>query len=92
MPLTIRLCKDDKYHREKFPIALKNVLNLYWQSRSDLKHKGNSVSLQVQKAHFGIGANAKQSGTSFGNKTAQNLYRIKNNTLAIIVTLLTIYQ
>ena len=31
-------------------------------------------------------------GTSFGNKTAQKLDRIKNNPLAIIVTILTIYK
>ena len=34
----------------------------------------------------------KQAGTSFGKKTAQKLDLIENNPLAVIVTLLTIYQ
>ena len=91
MPLTVWLRKGEKACREKVYIALKDVFNLYWQSSSDLKHKGNLVSLQVQKLHFGIGANTKQAGTSFGKKTAQKLDRIENNPLYVIINPLTIY-
>ena len=92
MPLTIWLYKGEKYLREKFPIALNDGINLYQHSSSDLKHKGNLVSLQIQTAHFGNGANAKQAGMSFGKKTSQKLDHTKNNPLAIIVTLLKIYR
>ena len=92
MPPKIWFCKCEKAFREKFPIALNNVLDLYWQSRYDLQHKGNSVILQVQTAHLGIVANPKQAGTPFGKKTAQNLNRIKNKYLALITTLLAIYR
>ena len=73
------------------PIALKDVLNFYQQSRSDLKHKGKSVSVQVQTAHFGIGANVKQAGMYFWKKTAQKLDCIKNSPLSIIIAVLKIY-
>ena len=74
------------------PIVLNNVLYLYQQINSDLKHKGNLVSLQVQTAHFLIGVNTKQVGTSFKKKTAQNIDLIKKNPLSVIVTILKIYQ
>ena len=92
MPPTIWLCKDKKDIRENVPIALNNVLNLYWQRCSNMKHKVNLVSLQVQTSHFGIGANPKQAGISFRKKTAQKLDHIKNNPFAAIVALLTIYR
>ena len=91
MPPTIWLHKDKKACQEKVPIALNSVIDFYRESSSNLHHKVNSVILQVQTAHFWIGGNSKQAGTSFGKKTAQNLDRIKNNTVALIVTLLRIY-
>ena len=48
-------------------------------------------SLQVHTSHFEIGVNPKQAQTSFRKKTLQKLNNIKNNPLAVIVTLLTIY-
>ena len=69
MPPTIRLRKGDKDRREKVSIALNDVLDFYRQSSSDLQHKRNLVSLQVQTAQCGIGANPKQAGASFGKKT-----------------------
>ena len=92
MPLTIQLRKGEKARQEKVPIALNSVLDFYRQSRSDLQHKGNLVILQVHTAHIGIGANLKQAGTSFRKKTAQNIDRIENKSLSVIVTLLMIYQ
>ena len=92
MPLTIWLLKGEKARREKFPIVLNNVINFYHQSRSELQHIENLVSIQIQTAHFGIGANAKQAKRSFGKKTAQKLDHIKNSPLAVITTLLTIYR
>ena len=91
-PLTIRLRKSKKYLREKIPIALKTVIGLYWQRSSNLKQKGDFVSLQLQTAHFVIGANSELVETSFGKKIAQKLDRIDNTRLDVIVTLLTIYQ
>ena len=70
---------------------MNNVIYFYRQISSDLKHKGNLVSLLVQTANFWTVANTKQVGKSFGNKTAQKLNRIENNPLDVIVTLLTIY-
>ena len=90
-PPTIRLRKCDKTRQEKVPIALKNVLSFYRQSRYDLKHKGNLVSLQVQTSHFGIWENPKQEVPSCGKKKLQKINLIDNNPLSIIVTLLTIY-
>ena len=81
MPLTIWLRKGKKDLRKKVPIALNDVLDFYRKSSSDLKHKGNSVSLQFKTSHFGIGANTKQYGTSFGKKTVHKLNRIKKTTL-----------
>ena len=92
MPLTIRLHKGDKALQEKAPMLLNDVIDLSRQRSSDLKHKRYLVSLQVQTAHFGIGANAKQAGTSFREKKAQNLDRINKNPLAAIITLLIIYR
>ena len=92
MPPTIWLRKSEKDLPEKAPITLNDVLDFYRMIRSELQHKGNLVSLQVQTAHFGIGANPKQAGTSFRNKTAKNIDHIENNPLAIIITLLTIDQ
>ena len=69
-----------------------DVLNFFRQSISNLQHKGNLVSLQVQTSHFLIEVNAKKSGTYFVKKTAQKIDRIENNPLAVNVTLLTIYQ
>ena len=92
MPPTIWLRKGEKDRREKSPITLNDVLDFYRLMKSDLQHKGNLVSLQVQTAHFGIGANPKQAGTSFRNKTAKNIDHIENNPLAIFITLLTIDQ
>ena len=92
MPLTIWLHKGEKAFREMVPITLNDVLDFYRQISSNLQHKGNLVSLQVQTAHFGIGANPKQAGTSFRNKTAKNIDHIENNPLAIFITLLTIDQ
>ena len=57
MPPTVHSCKGKKARREKVTIALNNVLNFYQQNSSDLQHKGSSVSLQVQTAHFRIGVN-----------------------------------
>ena len=86
------VAQEKKSRREKVPIALNNVLNFYRKISSDLKHKGNLVSLQVHISHFGIGANPKQAGASFGKKTAQKLNCTKNNPLSVIVTLLAIYR
>ena len=71
---------------------MNDVLDFYCQSRSDLQHKGNLVSLQVQTSQFGIGLNPKHLGMSFKKKTAHNFGHIRNNPLAVIVTLLMIYQ
>ena len=57
MPPTVHSCKGKKARREKVTIALNDVLNFYQQNSSDLQHKGSSVSLQVQTAHFRIGVN-----------------------------------
>ena len=70
MPLIIMLCMIKKDPWEKVLIVLNDVIYFYQQSISDLKHKGNLVSLQVQTAHFGIGVTAKKVGTSFEKKTA----------------------
>ena len=91
MSLTIWLCKGKKGLREKFHISLNDVLSFYRKSRSNLQHKCNSDSLQVQTAHFVIVVNEKQLGTSFGKKTAQKLGHINNNPLDVIITLLTLY-
>ena len=48
MSPTVCLCKGNKACREKVPIALNDVLGFYQQSRSDLQHKGNLGSIQVQ--------------------------------------------
>ena len=76
MPPTVHLHKCKNSCREKAPIALNDMLEFYRQIISDLQHKCNLVSLRVQTEHFGIGANPKQAGTSFGKKTVQNLDRI----------------
>ena len=73
MPPTLFFCKGDKAWREKVPINLKNVLEFYRQSISDLQHKGNMVSIQVQTAQFGIGANPK---------TSRDVIREEDNTEA----------
>ena len=57
-----------------------------------MQHKGNVVSLQVQTARLGIGANPKQAGTSFGKKTVHNPDITKNNPLYVIPTLLIMYR
>ena len=76
---------------EKYPIALNDVTDFHCKISSDLKHKGNLVSLQVQTALFGIGENSKQSGMSFGKKTAQKLNPIEKPPLTVVVTVLMIY-
>ena len=89
---TIRLCKGKKARRKKVTITLNDVVDFYRQSSSKLQHKGKSVSIQVQIAQFGIGANPKQVWTSFRKKTAQKLERIEKNPLSVIATLLMIYR
>ena len=42
--------------------------------------------------HSRVGVNAKQTRTSFGKKKAQKFDCIKNNPLAVILTVLIIYQ
>ena len=91
MPLKIWSRKGETTLWEKVPIALNDMLDLFQQSSSGLQQKVNSAILQVQTSKFGIGANSKQAETSFGKKTAQNIDRIKNNPLAVNVTLLMIY-
>ena len=91
MSLTIQLRKGEKSLQKKFPIALNGVLDLFWKIISYLQHKGKLFVLQVQTAHFGIGVNAKQAGTSFGKNTYQKLNCIDNNPLASIADILTIY-
>ena len=76
---------------EKVSIMMNDVHDFYWKSSSNLKHKSNLVRIQFQTAHFGIRANQKQAGTSSRKKRVQKLEHIKNNPLAVIVTLLTIY-
>ena len=83
--------KGEKTFQEKVLITLNDVLNFYRHISSNLQHKGNLVSLQVQTAQFLIVVNPKQVETSFGKKTAQNMDRIDNNPLSIIIKLLKIY-
>ena len=91
MPPTVWFRKGKKDHWEKFPITLNDVIDIYRQRSSGLQNKSNSVSVQVQTAHFGNGENSKQAGTSFEKKTGQKLECIENNPLSIILTFLTIY-
>ena len=39
MPPTIQLCKSEEAWQEKVPIAMNNLLIIYWQSSSNLQHK-----------------------------------------------------
>ena len=48
MPQNIWLHKGEKAFREKSPIVMNNVFDLYRQSISNLQHKGNSFSLKFQ--------------------------------------------
>jgi hypothetical protein len=87
-----KLRKGEKHRRENVPIGLNDVQDFYRQVNSDMQNKGATVSLTVQTSHFGIGASNKQSGTSFGKKTAHKLDRIENNPLSLITTLLFVYR
>ena len=91
MPLIFRLRNEKKSLWGRISISLNDVIDISQHSMSNLQHKGNLVSLQVQTAHFGIGANAKQAGKSFRKNIEQNIDRIKNNPLDVIVTLIRIY-
>ena len=70
MPLTIWLRKGKKALQEKVPISLNDALGFYQKRIYNLQYKGDLVRLQVQTAHFGIGASTKQTGKFFRNKTA----------------------
>ena len=91
MPLTIQVWKGKRALREKVPTALNDVIDFPLKKISNLQHKCNTVSLQVQTAQFGIGDNEKQAGTSLRKKIAQTIDHDENNPLSGIVTLFTIY-
>ena len=68
------------------------MINFYRQSIQYMKHKENLVGIKVQTEHFEIWANPKQAETSSSKKKSHKLDHIKNNPLAVTITLLMIYQ